>query len=66
MPIREWLCEENEIANFSARVTRDMWERNRAGDCDSRVTRGHVTTYRPEHVVNRADRTPVAVAPRLD
>jgi len=30
----------------------------------SRVTRGHVTTYRPEHVVNRADRTPVAVGPQ--
>ena len=30
----------------------------------SRVTRGDVTTYRPEHVVNRADRTPVAVGPR--
>ena len=25
---------------------------------------GNVTTYRPEHVVNRADRTPVAVGPR--
>jgi len=34
------------------------------GRLRSRVTRGHVTTYRPEHVVNRADRTPVAVGPR--
>jgi hypothetical protein len=34
-----------------------------SGNCESRVTRGHVTTYRPEDVVNRADRTPVAVGP---
>lgn len=33
-----------------------MWERNR-GDAVASDS-GDVTTYRPEHVVNRADRLP--------
>jgi hypothetical protein len=48
------------IGTLWARVTRDVWERKSVA-MRSRVTRGNVTTYRPEHVVNRADRTPVAV-----
>lgn len=74
---REWLCggytmrasplhrNQQWLAFFSARVTRDVWERKSAA-MRSRVTRGHVTTFRPEHVVNRAGRTPVAVGPRQD
>ena len=72
---REWLCggEHDESLGFapkSAMVGRSF-RRESLAMCGSasvgmrsRVTRGHVTTYRPEHVVDRAGRTPVAAGPR--
>jgi hypothetical protein len=71
---RDWLC--GEYMQPSSRsgspsmalspwggVTRGEWERESVIAVAS-DSAGDVTTFRPEHVVNRADRTPVAVGPR--